>query len=178
MVYGAGLRKTVDSDIVRRTSVRGSLWGFSWMPLHDLALQFRVWLWGINPPIWRRIVLSPDLNFAELHEVLQACFGWQNSHMHQFTVGGLILGAPEFEDGGLGQRRVLLPFAILISTGSRTPISCMSTTSAMAGFINWTSRPTSGWITPRRKRISWMANEVDHPKTAGVLTHMMNLLHP
>ena len=77
------------------------------MRLHDFALQFRVWLWGINPPIWRRIIVSPDLNFAELHEALQACFGWQNSHMHQFTVGGLVLGAPEFEDGGLGQRRVL-----------------------------------------------------------------------
>ena len=27
--------------------------------------------------------------------------------MHQFTVGGLVLGAPEFEDGGLRQGRVL-----------------------------------------------------------------------
>lgn len=42
----------------------------------DYALQFRVWLWGIEPQIWRRLLLSPELNFAELHEVIQAAFGW------------------------------------------------------------------------------------------------------
>ena len=73
----------------------------------DHALQFRVWLWGIEPQIWRRLLLSPELNFAELHEVIQAAFGWEDSHMHQFTIGGLAVGAPEINDDDIAGRRTL-----------------------------------------------------------------------
>jgi len=73
----------------------------------DYALQFRVWLWGIEPQIWRRLLLSPELNFAELHEVIQAAFGWEDSHMHQFTIGGLTVGAPEINDDDIAGRRTL-----------------------------------------------------------------------
>lgn len=72
----------------------------------EYALQFKVWLWGIEPQIWRRFVFSPDISFAELHEVMQGAFGWKDTHMHQFTVGGFVVGAPEFEDGGLSGRQV------------------------------------------------------------------------
>lgn len=46
-----------------------------------------------------------DLNFAQLHEVIQAAFGWTNSHLHQFVVGGLIVGAPEFDEDGISDRQ-------------------------------------------------------------------------
>jgi hypothetical protein len=52
----------------------------------------------IEPPIWRRILLPRELNFAQLHEVIQAAFGWTDSHLHQFVVGGIIVGAPEFDE--------------------------------------------------------------------------------
>jgi hypothetical protein len=50
----------------------------------------------IEPPIWRRLLLPRELNFAQFHKVIQAAFGWTDSHLHQFVVGGLVGGAPEF----------------------------------------------------------------------------------
>ncbi len=60
---------------------------------------------GIEPRIGRTLELPLKLNFAELHEVLQVAFGWTDSHLHQFHVGGLTIGAPEFnEDDQYGPR--------------------------------------------------------------------------
>jgi hypothetical protein len=60
---------------------------------------------GIEPAITRTLELPRDLNFAQLHEVLQAAFGWTDSHLHQFHVGGLTIGAPEaIEDEAYGPR--------------------------------------------------------------------------
>lgn len=50
---------------------------------------------GIEPPVTRTLELPREMNFAQLHEVLQAAFGWTDSHLHQFIVGGLTIGAPE-----------------------------------------------------------------------------------
>jgi Plasmid pRiA4b ORF-3-like protein len=55
----------------------------------------------IEPKISRSLELPVALNFAQLHEVLQAAFGWTDSHLHQFNVGGLIVGASEFDQDGL-----------------------------------------------------------------------------
>jgi hypothetical protein len=67
--------------------------------------QVKVSIEGIEPPIWRRLLLPRSLNFAQLHEIIQAAFGWTDSHLHQFIVGGLIVGAPEFdEDGDSGRQ--------------------------------------------------------------------------
>ncbi len=44
---------------------------------------------GIQPPVTRTLELPMDLNLAQLHEVLQATFGWTDSHLHQFDIGGL-----------------------------------------------------------------------------------------
>ena len=51
----------------------------------------------IEPRISRVLELPVKLTFAGLHEVLQAAFGWTDSHLHQFNVGGLTIGAPEFD---------------------------------------------------------------------------------
>lgn len=60
---------------------------------------------GVEPAITRTLELPSDLNFAQLHEVLQAAFGWTDSHLHQFRVGGLTIGAPEaIEDPVYGPR--------------------------------------------------------------------------
>jgi Plasmid pRiA4b ORF-3-like protein len=56
---------------------------------------------GIEPRISRTLELPVALNLAQLHEVLQAAFGWTDSHLHQFNIGGLIYGAPEFDEDGL-----------------------------------------------------------------------------
>jgi hypothetical protein len=72
---------------------------------HQLLHQVKITIAGIEPPIWRRLLLPLDLNFAQLHETIQAAFGWTDSHLHQFVVGGLIVGAPEFDEDGLSGRR-------------------------------------------------------------------------
>jgi hypothetical protein len=59
----------------------------------------------IEPKISRSLELPVALNFAQLHEVLQAAFGWTDSHLHQFNVGGLIIGAPEFDQDGLSDHQ-------------------------------------------------------------------------
>lgn len=70
-----------------------------------VIIHAEVHLMGIEPAISRTLELPMDLNLAQLHEVLQAAFGWTDSHLHQFNIGGLIYGAPEFDDEGFGSSR-------------------------------------------------------------------------
>jgi hypothetical protein len=46
--------------------------------------QIKVGLRQAKPPIWRRLEVRADLSLAELHHVIQAAFGWDDSHMHVF----------------------------------------------------------------------------------------------
>ena len=49
----------------------------SHVPDQDLnALQIRVALAGIEPAVWRRLVVPWTWNLSELHLVLQAAFNW------------------------------------------------------------------------------------------------------
>ncbi len=50
--------------------------------------QLKIALVGARPPIWRRIQLWSDTTFQELHRVIQASFAWNDSHLHEFRVGG------------------------------------------------------------------------------------------
>lgn len=52
------------------------------------GLELHVALRHIAPLIWRRLLVPADLDLAELHEVLQVTFGWENSHLHAFEIGG------------------------------------------------------------------------------------------
>ncbi len=67
----------------------------------NLIVRADVHILDIEPEISRVLELPITLNLAELHEVLQAAFGWTDSHLHQFNIGGLIYGAPEFDEDGL-----------------------------------------------------------------------------
>ena len=72
---------------------------------YDFIIRLEVQILGIEPVISRSLELPRDLNFAQLHEVLQAAFGWTDSHLHQFIVGGLVIGAPEYlEEDAYGPR--------------------------------------------------------------------------
>ena len=69
----------------------------------DRTYQFKVTLLDIRPAIWRRI-LVPDCTLGEFHGFIQAAFGWEDCHLHQFEVGGVRYGPPEPDgmDFGLG----------------------------------------------------------------------------
>ncbi|MGE0778275.1 plasmid pRiA4b ORF-3 family protein [Mycolicibacterium sp.] len=51
------------------------------------GFRVRIDLLYAKPPIWRRLDLPGDLMLDELHVVLQAAMGWQNTHLHKFGVG-------------------------------------------------------------------------------------------
>lgn len=50
------------------------------------ALQFKLTLRDVKPAIWRRIRVSSDLTFSQLHYVIQILFGWDDCHLWQFDV--------------------------------------------------------------------------------------------
>jgi len=48
----------------------------------------RVDLRHAKPPIWRRLEIRSDLTLDVVHRVLQAAFGWTDSHLWRFSLGG------------------------------------------------------------------------------------------
>jgi hypothetical protein len=64
--------------------------------------QIKVTLLGTSPPIWRRLLVPADLILAQLHDVLQAAMGWEDGHMHEFSVGQRRFGRPNPEDRLMG----------------------------------------------------------------------------
>ncbi|MEA1971895.1 MAG: plasmid pRiA4b ORF-3 family protein [Candidatus Cloacimonadota bacterium] len=52
----------------------------------NVIFQFRIDIEDAHPPIWRRILFEVNTTFAEVHEILQAVFYWENYHLHQFMI--------------------------------------------------------------------------------------------
>jgi hypothetical protein len=48
----------------------------------------RIDLRHAKPPIWRRLEVRSDLTLDVVHRVLQAAFGWMDSHLWRFSLGG------------------------------------------------------------------------------------------
>jgi hypothetical protein len=56
------------------------------------ALQLKVTLKKIKPAIWRRVLVSEEMTLADLHLILQVAMGWENYHLHDFTIHGQHFG--------------------------------------------------------------------------------------
>jgi hypothetical protein len=52
-----------------------------------VTYRVRIDLKGTTPPLWRRCELASDLFLDDLHDVIQAAFGWTDSHLHRFGCG-------------------------------------------------------------------------------------------
>lgn len=50
-------------------------------------LTLKATLYGIKPPIWRRVAVPDTLTFWEFHFVMQILFDWENSHLFEFRTG-------------------------------------------------------------------------------------------
>jgi hypothetical protein len=59
--------------------------------------QIKITLNDIKPPIWRRILVAPEIKLDKLHDVLQIVMGWTNSHLHQFKTPLGDIADPAFE---------------------------------------------------------------------------------
>jgi len=49
-----------------------------------LIYQLKITIIGFKPPIWRRVFVSEDASFFELHSLIQDVFDWEDYHLHSF----------------------------------------------------------------------------------------------
>jgi hypothetical protein len=64
-----------------------------------VILQLRAVLRGVSPLIWRRLLVPSDASIAQLHEILQVAFGWEDMHLHRLDIRGREYGLNR--EGGL-----------------------------------------------------------------------------
>ena len=80
--------------------------------LPTAALQLRVELLLQPHAVWRRLVLGANASFWDLHVAIQNAFGWEDRHLHQFTVdapdGGAALHFGIPDDGEIPATPLLL----------------------------------------------------------------------
>ena len=63
-----------------------------------------------SPNIWRQIKISPDITFHQLHQYIQAAFGWKNSHLYMFSENGfrdlINIGSPHDEEAPIDASKI------------------------------------------------------------------------
>lgn len=82
--------------------------GLSGFPIPDAdkkSLVLKIQLRGVSkPPLWREVQVPADINFLQLHEIIQALFGWGGFHLWQFEErpysSGYRIGMPSPHDAG------------------------------------------------------------------------------
>ena len=62
--------------------------------------RLRIELQEIEPAIWRRVDVPLSSTLLALHDCVQFAFGWTDSHLFEFEIGGRRYGQPEYDDYG------------------------------------------------------------------------------
>ncbi|MFF7641522.1 plasmid pRiA4b ORF-3 family protein [Streptomyces canus] len=84
----------------------------------DAVLQILVELADVDdPPVWRQLLLPASIRLDRLHSVIQDAMGWQNCHMHAFTIDGVQYGHPDGELGFRDERTATL--GALLKSGAQ-----------------------------------------------------------
>jgi hypothetical protein len=60
--------------------------------------QLKATILETKPPVWRRVVVPEDIQLSQLHDVLQAAFGWEGYHLYEFEIDGVRYGTRDGED--------------------------------------------------------------------------------
>ncbi len=58
-------------------------------------LQFKIWLKGVSPMIWRRVQVPTSMTLCELHGVFQVAMGWEGIHLFMFDFCATHFGSSE-----------------------------------------------------------------------------------
>lgn len=53
------------------------------------VFELKIQLRHIEPAIWRTVLLPAEVPLGIVHEVIQAVFGWEGAHLHDFEVAGI-----------------------------------------------------------------------------------------
>jgi hypothetical protein len=61
----------------------------------DPLVQIKVWLLGVSPMVWRRVLVPADCTLRELHGVFQVAMGWEGIHLYQFRLRAARYGSWE-----------------------------------------------------------------------------------
>jgi len=64
---------------------------------NQTVYQLKITLKNIRPPIWRRVQVLSSTTLQKLHLIVQEVMGWDNYHMHQFSIVGIDYGEPQPE---------------------------------------------------------------------------------
>ena len=55
-------------------------------PDAEAVLQIKVWLIGISPMVWRRVLVPAAFTLRELHGMIQVAMGREGFHLFQFCL--------------------------------------------------------------------------------------------
>jgi uncharacterized protein YecA (UPF0149 family) len=62
----------------------------------------KIMIENTHPPVWRRILVPERISFADLHEIIQIIFDWENEHLHGFSIPSKYITIDEDEPGWNG----------------------------------------------------------------------------
>ncbi len=65
----------------------------------SVVYQLKIVLQGISPMIWRRLLVKSDHTIEDLHYIIQIAMGWEDIHVHYFTIHGQQYGVQKL--GGI-----------------------------------------------------------------------------
>jgi hypothetical protein len=62
----------------------------------EAIFQVKVWLIGISPMVWRRVLVPAEVTLRELHGVIQVVMGREGVHLYQFCLRAARYGSWEW----------------------------------------------------------------------------------
>ena len=68
--------------------------GSSGAPGAQNALQFKITLRYLHPPIWRRVLVADTFTLGNLHRLIPCAMGWGGGHLHEFRMPARGFGPP------------------------------------------------------------------------------------
>src|ERR1044071_6248246 len=63
-----------------------------------MHFQIKIELLDVEPPIWRRILVPSEFTLFDLHQVIQIAMGWEDCHLHDFTIKRQRYTTPDRDD--------------------------------------------------------------------------------
>jgi hypothetical protein len=60
----------------------------------------KVTLEGVEPPVWRRLVVPSEFTLLDLHCAIQVAMGWEDCHLHDFEIKRQRYALPDADDFG------------------------------------------------------------------------------